>query len=97
MAERRYLARDGQVGGIARVWVNPVVAFRAGKVDPRVAAARHRFPYIFPNQKALSVEQPVHVAEYDEEGWALVYRNNLDQFEDPPRFSYGCPLHHDEG
>ncbi|KPI02913.1 hypothetical protein OK074_5063 [Actinobacteria bacterium OK074] len=93
LVEHRYLALDGQVGGLARLWVNPAVAFRAGKTDPRIAAARHRFPYIVIDEKEMAAEQPVHVSEYDEEGWELVYRNNAEQFEDPPRFPFGCPLH----
>ncbi|MFI8484022.1 hypothetical protein [Streptomyces rubrogriseus] len=42
----RYLALDGMVDGLARLWINPAVAFRPRTTDPRRAAARHRFPYI---------------------------------------------------
>ncbi|MET8676111.1 hypothetical protein ABZW18_00515 [Streptomyces sp. NPDC004647] len=93
LAEHGYIALDGQVDGLARIWVNPAVAFRAGKTDPRIAAARHQFPYIVTDMTGMAAEQPVHVAEYDKQGWELVYQNNAEQFEDPPRFPFGCPLH----
>uniref|UniRef100_A0AAU2ACI4 Replication initiation protein n=1 Tax=Streptomyces sp. NBC_00093 TaxID=2975649 RepID=A0AAU2ACI4_9ACTN len=94
LVEHRYLALDGQVDGVARLWVNPAVAFLAGTTDPRIAAARHRFPYIVMDEQGMAADQPVHVAEYDEQGWELVYQNNAEQLEDPPRFPFGCPLHH---
>ncbi|MFI1734514.1 hypothetical protein ACH40E_35950 [Streptomyces acidicola] len=97
LVDHGYLALDGQVDGIARLWINPAVAFLPHTTDPRVAAARHRFPYIVTDEKGMAAEQPVHVAEYDANGWEYVYRLNAEQFEDPPRFSFGCPLHHATG
>ncbi|MFI9311456.1 hypothetical protein [Streptomyces triculaminicus] len=97
LVEHRYLALDGNVNGVARLWVNPSVAFRPGKTDPRVAAARHRFPYITADDKGMAADQPVHVAEYDDRGWEQVYQLNAAQFEAPPRFAFGCPLHHEAG
>ncbi|MGW7579523.1 hypothetical protein [Streptomyces sp. NPDC054765] len=97
LVEHHYLALDGQVNGVARLWMNPAVAFLPRTTDPRVAAARHRFPYIVTDPKGMAAEQPIHVAEYDEQGWEQVYRLNAEQFEDPPRFSFGCPHHHDTG
>ncbi|MGA5069045.1 hypothetical protein ACPB9E_35630 [Streptomyces exfoliatus] len=94
LVERGYLALDGQVDGVARLWINPAVAFLPRTTDPRVAAARHRFPYIRADEKGLAAKQPVHVSEYDEQGWESVYQLNVEQFENPVRFSLGCPLHH---
>jgi hypothetical protein len=97
LVDHRYLALEGPVDGILRLWVNPSVAFLPRATDPRVAAARHRFPYIVTDDEGMASEQPVHVVEYDEQGWERVYRLNVEQIEDPPRLSYGCPLHHVAG
>ncbi|MBZ6284691.1 hypothetical protein [Streptomyces olivaceus] len=97
LIDRRYLALDGHVDGLARLWINPSVAFLPRLTDPRVAAARHKFPYIVTDDEGMAAEQPVHVAEYNAEGWEHIYRINAEQLEDPPRFSYGCPLHHQTG
>jgi hypothetical protein len=97
LVDHRYLALDGQVDGVARLWINPSVAFLPHTTDIRVAAARHQFPYIAADDKGMAADQPVHVAAYDEQGWEHVYRLNAEQFEDPPRFSFGCPLHHTTG
>ncbi|MET9954441.1 hypothetical protein ABZ135_23260 [Streptomyces sp. NPDC006339] len=94
LVDRRYLALDGQVDGVARLWINPAVAFLPRTTDPRVAAARHRFPYITADEKGMASEQPFHVSEYDEHGWEHVYQLNADKFENPARFSFGCPIHH---
>lgn len=45
LVEHEFLALEGDVGGIARLWVNPCVAL-APWADPRPIAARNRFPYI---------------------------------------------------
>lgn len=77
--------------------LNPSVAFLPRTTDIRVAAARHRFPYIAVDDKGMAADQSVHVAEYDEQGWEHVHRLNTEQFDDPPRLSFGCPLHHMTG
>lgn len=43
LVEHEFLALEGGVNGIARLWVNPSVAF-APQTDPRIVAARYRFP-----------------------------------------------------
>ncbi|MEN8655531.1 hypothetical protein ABCR94_34405 [Streptomyces sp. 21So2-11] len=97
LVDREYLALDGHVDGVARLWVNPAVAFLPRTTDPRVAAARHRFPYIVTDEEGMAADPPFHVAEYDKEGWERVYEDNREQIEDPPRFSFGCPSHHNTG
>lgn len=41
LVERAFLVLDGDVDGVARLWVNPALAFMPG-TDPRPAAARHQ-------------------------------------------------------
>jgi hypothetical protein len=76
-----------------RLWLNPSIAFLAGVTDPRVAAARHRFPYITTDPKGRAAEGPVHVAECDERGWEELYRQNAKDWENPRSMPFGCPLH----
>ncbi|MCM1969424.1 hypothetical protein [Streptomyces sp. G1] len=93
LVEHEFLALDGDVGGVARLWVNPSVAFLPG-TDPRVAAARHRFPYIGVAEGGMSAGQPVIVHPYELELWEAVYDAQRDMFEDPPCFSSdGCAIH----
>ncbi|MEU5431435.1 hypothetical protein AB0H73_38335 [Streptomyces olivoreticuli] len=91
LVEHRFLALDGDVGGILRLWVNPSVAFLPG-TDPRVAAARHRFPYITSAEGGMRAKEPVVVHPYTPELWEAVYAAQRDMFEDPPVFSY-CGVH----
>ncbi|MCM1969420.1 hypothetical protein [Streptomyces sp. G1] len=46
--------------GIARLWVNPSVAFLPW-MDPRTVAARYRFPCITTAERGMAAEQPVIV------------------------------------
>ncbi|MFE1907992.1 hypothetical protein ACFW96_30650 [Streptomyces gardneri] len=89
--ERDFLALDGDVGGVARLWVNPALAFRPG-TDPRTAAARHRFPYILPAEEGMAAKEPVIVYPYEPELWEQVYEAQREIFEDPPVFSR-CKQH----
>ncbi|MDG4857485.1 hypothetical protein P8605_04820 [Streptomyces sp. T-3] len=92
LVAHEFLAMDGSADGKIRLWVNPSVAFFAG-TDPRLAAARHHFPYIVPDQKGLSADEPVHVQPYRAEGWEGVYQKQAAMFQDPPAFTWGCPRH----
>lgn len=49
LVERELLAPDGGVDGVAQLWKDPV-AFRPG-IDPMVATARHRFPYVITRRR----------------------------------------------
>ncbi|GAA5602400.1 Uncharacterised protein [Streptomyces griseus] len=89
--EQEFLALDGNVDGVARVWVNPSVAFFPG-TDPRVAAARHRFPYFQPAKGGMSAEEPVVIHPYEPELWEGVYNVQRELFENPRVFSF-CPGH----
>lgn len=89
--EHKFLALDGNVDGVARVWVNPSVGFFPG-TDPRVAAARHRFPYFQIAEGGMSAEEPVIVHPYEPELWEAVYNAQRDLFENPPVFNL-CPAH----
>ncbi|MFG2394632.1 hypothetical protein ACGFYF_37985 [Streptomyces lavendulae] len=85
LVEHEFLALDGDVDGMARVWVNPAAAFLPG-TDPRVAAARHRFPYFGIAEGGMSAEEPVIVYPYEPELWDAVYEAQREMFEDPPVF-----------
>ncbi|WP_372412246.1 hypothetical protein [Streptomyces luteireticuli] len=91
LVEHRFLALDGDVGEVLRLWVNPSVAFLPG-TDPRVAAARHRFPYITTAGRGMKAGEPVAVHPYEPGLWEAVYDRQRDMFEDPPVFSH-CGLH----
>ncbi|MFB7896149.1 hypothetical protein ACFC1B_07440 [Streptomyces xiamenensis] len=93
LVEHEFLALDGHVDGIARLWVNPSVAFLP-RSDPRVVAAAHRFPYITVAPRGMADEQPVVIHPYDAQMWEDVYTRNLDQIENPITYSSdGCTLH----
>lgn len=93
LVEHEFLALEGDVGGVARLWVNPSVAFSPW-TDPRVLASRHRFPYITTAERGMAAEEPVIVHPYDATGWDEVYQSNLHMIEDPVCFSSaGCPIH----
>ncbi|MFL4910684.1 hypothetical protein ACJ6WF_48245 [Streptomyces sp. MMS24-I2-30] len=93
LVEHEFLALDGDVDGIARLWVNPAVAFPP-RTDPRTVAARHRFPYITTAPQGMAAEQPVIIHPYDAAGWDGVYQQHLHMIEDPVCFSStGCALH----
>ncbi|MBQ0887891.1 hypothetical protein KBZ94_23715 [Streptomyces sp. RM72] len=94
LVEHRYLALDGMVDGLARLWINPAVAFLPRTTDPRRAAARHRFPYIVTDAQGMSAQQRVHVVQYDEDVWQRVHQLNAEQFNEPPTLRHDCPLHH---
>ncbi|MFC7979790.1 hypothetical protein ACFUT3_31715 [Streptomyces cinereoruber] len=91
LVEREFLALDGDVDGVARLWVNPSLAFAPG-TDPRTVAARHRFPYIMTAEKGMAAEEPVVVYPYTPELWEQVYEAQRKMFEDPPVFSR-CEQH----
>ncbi|MFI6690070.1 hypothetical protein [Streptomyces sp. NPDC050485] len=91
LVEHEFLALDGHVEGVARVWVNSSVAFLPG-TDPRVAAARHRFPYFDIAKGGMSAEEPVIIHPYERELWEAVYVAQQDFFENPPVFKR-CPAH----
>jgi hypothetical protein len=91
LVEREFLALDGDVDGVARLWVNPALAFTPG-TDPRTAAARHRFPYIMPAEEGMAAPEPVLVHPYTPELWEEVYEAQREMFEDPPVFS-PCEQH----
>ncbi|MFD5891274.1 hypothetical protein ACFWHQ_35650 [Streptomyces sp. NPDC060334] len=91
LVEHEFLALDGDVDGVARIWVNPSVAFLPG-TDPRVAAARYRFPYIDTAEGGMGAEEPVIVYPYEPEVWNAVYDAQREMFEDPPVFRR-CPAH----
>ncbi|MEF3118888.1 hypothetical protein [Streptomyces chrestomyceticus] len=93
LVEYEFLALGGDVGGIARLWVNPSVAC-APWTDPRTVASRHRFPFITMAERGMAAEQPVIIQPYDAVGWDDFYRRHLDLIEDPCCFSSaGCPVH----
>ncbi|KIF03878.1 hypothetical protein PL81_21805 [Streptomyces sp. RSD-27] len=93
LAEHEFLALDGDVDGVARVWVNPSVAFSPG-ADLRAVAARHRFPYIMAADLGAAAERPVIVHPYDADAWDEVYQGTLHMAEEPFCFSSeGCGLH----
>ncbi|MEU1076475.1 MULTISPECIES: hypothetical protein [unclassified Streptomyces] len=93
LVEHEFLALDGDVDGIARLWVNPSVAFPP-RTDPRAVAARHSFPYITTASKGMAAEQPVVIHPYDAAEWDGVYQQHLHMIEDPVCFSStGCALH----
>ncbi|UUY52360.1 hypothetical protein NRK68_34375 (plasmid) [Streptomyces yangpuensis] len=60
LVENQFLALEGDVDGVARLWVNPSVAFTPWS-DPRLAAARYRFPYITTAEEGMAAERPVIV------------------------------------
>ncbi|MFE0776932.1 hypothetical protein [Streptomyces sp. NPDC058861] len=91
LVEREFLALDGDVDGVARLWVNPALAFAPG-TDPRTVAARHRFPYIMPAEKGMAAEEPVVAYTYAPELWEQVYEAQREMFEYPPVFSR-CEQH----
>ncbi|MFE0777827.1 hypothetical protein [Streptomyces sp. NPDC058861] len=91
LVEREFLALDGDVDGVARLWVNPALAFAPG-TDPRTAAARHRFPYITTADEGLAAAEPVIVYPYEPELWEQLYEDQREMFEDPPVFSR-CEQH----
>jgi len=91
LVERGVLVLDGYVDRVARLWVNPALAFVPG-TDPRVAAARHRFPYVTPAEEGMAAAKPVVVYPYEPELWEQVYEAQREMFEDPPVFSW-CEQH----
>ncbi|MDJ0386078.1 hypothetical protein [Streptomyces sp. G-G2] len=89
----QFLALEGDVNGVARLWVNPSVAFSPW-TDPRITAARYRFPYIMTAEGGMTAEQPVIVHPYDAAGWNEVYQQSLSLIHDPVCFSSGgCSVH----
>ncbi|MFJ6784093.1 hypothetical protein [Streptomyces yangpuensis] len=70
------------VGGVARLWVNPSVTFLPW-TDPRVAAARHRFPFITTDDRGMAAEEPVIIRPYDAAGWHTVYLRYLETTRTP--------------
>lgn len=91
LVEREFLALDGDVSGVARLWVNPALAFAPG-TDPRAAAARYSFPYIMPAEEGMAAAKPVVVHPYEPELWEQVYEDQREMFEDPPVF-FRCEQH----
>ncbi|MET8816440.1 hypothetical protein ABZW47_31120 [Streptomyces sp. NPDC004549] len=91
LVEREFLALDGDVDGVARLWVNPALAFAPG-TDPRAAAARYRFPYVRLAEKGMAAAEPVVVYPYEPELWEQVYEAQREMFEDPPVFRW-CEQH----
>ncbi|MFJ4343301.1 hypothetical protein [Streptomyces sp. NPDC088915] len=91
LVEREFLVLDGDVDGVARLWVNPTLAFAPG-TNPQTVAARHRFPYITMGEKETAAEKPVVVYPYTPELWEQVYEAQREMFEDPPVFSH-CEQH----
>ncbi|MEU7295202.1 hypothetical protein AB0A76_18610 [Streptomyces exfoliatus] len=91
LVEREFLVLDGDVDGVARLWVNPAMAFAPG-IDPRPAAARHRFPYIMLSEGGTTAPGPVVVHPYTPELWEQVYEALREMFEDPLVFS-PCERH----
>ncbi|MEU3050356.1 hypothetical protein ABZ705_28280 [Streptomyces sp. NPDC006984] len=93
LVEHEFLALEGDVDGIARLWVNPSVAL-APWTDPRPLASRYRFPYITTAEGGMTAEQPVIVHPYDAAGWDEFYQAHLHMIEDPFCFSSaGCQVH----
>ncbi|MBZ9599551.1 MULTISPECIES: hypothetical protein [Streptomyces] len=86
LAEHEFLAWDTGTGtegaGVARLWVNPSVTFLPW-TDPRVAAARHRFPFITTADRGMAAEEPVIIRPYDAAGWHTVYLRYLETTRTP--------------
>ncbi|MFD5623448.1 hypothetical protein [Streptomyces yangpuensis] len=91
LAEHEFLARDADTdtgtgtdaaGGVARLWVNPSVTFLPW-TDPRVAAARHRFPFITTADRGMAAEEPVIIRPYDAGSWHRVYLRYLETTRTP--------------
>ncbi|MDH6130050.1 hypothetical protein, partial [Kitasatospora sp. GP82] len=78
LSEHRFLYLDGRAGGVARIWVNPVVAVCGA--DPRAAAARHRFPYFTVHELGMQACEPVRSVEYSSDLWEQVYADNYEAF-----------------
>ncbi len=93
LVEYEFLALEGEVGSIARLWVNPSVAF-VPWTDPRTVASRHRFPYIATAERGVAAEQPVIIQPYDAAKGDECHQGHLDLIEGPCCFSSaGCPVH----
>jgi hypothetical protein len=93
LVDHEFLALEGDVDGIARLWVNPSVAL-APWADPRLIAARNRFPYITTAEGGMTAEQPVIIQPYDAAGWDDFYQAQLHMIEDPYCYSSaGCAIH----
>jgi hypothetical protein len=93
LIEHEFLALEGDVDGIARLWVNPSVAL-APWTDPRPLAARYRFPYITTAEGGMRAEQPVIFQPYNAAGWDEFYQANFQMLEDPFCYSTaGCLVH----
>lgn len=90
--EHQFIALEGIVDGIARAWVNPAVAALGG-TDPRIAAARHRFPFIDVAEDGMKAEEPVTFHPYDPELWQAVYEDNQESFDQSTFLSWECPRH----
>ncbi|MFC9586791.1 hypothetical protein ACFVJ8_28755 [Streptomyces yangpuensis] len=69
-------------GAVARLWVNPSVTFLPW-TDPRVAAARHRFPFITTADRGMAAEEPVIIRPYDAGRWHAVYLRYLETTRTP--------------
>ncbi|WP_158717908.1 hypothetical protein [Streptomyces sp. NRRL F-2664] len=88
LADHRFLARDADTradapaDGVARLWVNPSVTFLPW-TDPRVAAARHRFPFITTADMGMAAREPVVIRPYDRAGWHAVYLRYLELTQRP--------------
>ncbi|MFD7827720.1 hypothetical protein [Kitasatospora sp. NPDC059803] len=85
-AEHRFVHLDGRADGIVRLWVNPAVAVCGA--DPRIAAARHSFPYF--TVEDASSEDRVCVHEYSEDLWEAIYAGNFEAFTRETFLSPDC-------
>jgi hypothetical protein len=93
LVEHEFLALEGDVGGIARLWVNFCVALPPW-ADPRPIAALHHFPYITTAEGGLTADQMVIVQPYDAAAWDDFYQALLHVIEDPVCYSSaGCAIH----
>ncbi|SEL33340.1 hypothetical protein [Streptacidiphilus jiangxiensis] len=90
--DHQFIALEGTVDAIARVWVNPAVAVRGG-TDPRTAAARHHFPYISVADTGMAAEEPVTFHPYHPDLWEVVYEGNQETFDQSTFLDWQCPRH----
>ncbi|MGW2254742.1 hypothetical protein ACWCXH_31800 [Kitasatospora sp. NPDC001660] len=92
LVKHRFLALDGAVDNVMRLWVNPAVGCRGG-TDPRIAAARHRFPFTALHDKGMAAAEPVRIVEYSEELWEGIYQANCGIWACTTMPSPDCAVH----
>ncbi|MFC1405767.1 MULTISPECIES: hypothetical protein [Streptacidiphilus] len=90
--DTRFIALNGMAGRIARLWLSPAVGCMGG-TDPRIAAARHSFPYMTIAEDGMAAPQPVTVHEYSPQLWQSVYEQNQESFDSTRFLDYQCPEH----